>query len=59
MKKLNRGIVLTLLAIAAIFFYSMGNSSTLIVLLIIGFIFELAFWSKVFPRKNTPSKNQS
>jgi hypothetical protein len=55
MKKLNRGIVLTLLAIAAIFFYSMGNSSTLIVLLIIGFIFELAFCSKVFPRKNTPS----
>ena len=51
MNKLSRWIVLPLLAIAAIFFYSIGNTSTLIVFLILGFMFELAFWLKAFPRK--------
>lgn len=52
MFKLSRWVILPLLAIAAIFFYSIGNSSTLIVFLIIGFMFELTFWLKAFPRKN-------
>lgn len=41
MSKLSRWIVLPLLAIAVIFFYSIGNTSTLFVFLILGFIFEL------------------
>jgi hypothetical protein len=49
---MSRWIVLPLLAIAAIFFYSIGNASSIIVLVIIGFMFELAFWFKAFPRKN-------
>jgi hypothetical protein len=55
MNKLSRWIILPLLFIAAIFFYSIGNSSTLIVFLLLGFIFELAVWLKAFPRKSPPS----
>jgi hypothetical protein len=52
MNKLSRWVVLPLLAVAAIFFYSIGNVSSLIVFLIIGFMFEIAFWLKAFPRKS-------
>jgi hypothetical protein len=52
MNNLSRWIVLPLLAIAAIFFYSIGNASSLIVFLILGFLFELGFWLKAFPRNN-------
>ncbi|WP_157828118.1 hypothetical protein [Paraglaciecola sp. MB-3u-78] len=52
MNKLSRWIVLPLLAIAAIFFYSIGNTSSLIMFLILGFMFELDFRLKAFPRKN-------
>jgi hypothetical protein len=55
MNKLSSWIVLPLLAIAAIFFYSIGNTSTLVVFLIIGFSFELAFWLKAFPRNKNKS----
>ena len=48
----TKGQVVTLLAIAAICFYSIGNFTSLIGLLLIGFIFEIAFWLKAFPRKN-------
>jgi hypothetical protein len=51
MNRLSRWIILPLLAIAAIFFYSIGNVSSLLVFLVIGFVFEIAFWLKAFPRK--------
>lgn len=52
MSKIRRWIVLPLLVIAVIFFYSIGNFSSLIVFLIIGFMFEIAVWLKAFPRKD-------
>ncbi|WP_293748822.1 hypothetical protein [uncultured Paraglaciecola sp.] len=48
---MSRWIVLPILALAAIGFYSIGNVSSLVVFLIIGFMFELAFWFKAFPKK--------
>jgi hypothetical protein len=59
MNKLSRWIVLPLLAIAAIFFYRIGNSSTLIMFLLLGFIIELAFWLKAFPKKRSHPKTRS
>jgi hypothetical protein len=44
--------VLPVLAIAAIIFYSIGNTSTLLVFLTTGFIAELKFCLKAFPRNN-------
>lgn len=49
---MSRWIVLPMLAIAAIYFYSIGSTSSLIGFIIIGFLFELAFWFKAFPRKS-------
>ena len=48
---MSRWIVLPILAIAAIAFYSMGNVSSLFICVIIGFMFEMAFWFKAFPKK--------
>jgi hypothetical protein len=55
MNHLSGWIVLSLLAVAAIFFYSIGNSASLIGFLLVGFIFEIAFWLKAFPRKKNKS----
>jgi hypothetical protein len=55
MNHLSKWIVLPLLAIAAIFFYSIGNFASLIGFLLVGFIFEIAFWLKAFPRKKDKS----
>jgi hypothetical protein len=59
MNKLSKWIILPLLTIAVIFFYSIGNSSTLIMFLLLGFIIELAFWLRAFPRKSPHPKTRS
>lgn len=56
---MSRWIILPLLALAAIFSYSVGNTSNLVVFLCIGLVFELAFWFKAFPRKGLAKKNKS
>ncbi|WP_339719894.1 hypothetical protein [uncultured Paraglaciecola sp.] len=53
---MSRWIVLPILALAAITFYSIGNFSSLIVFLIIGFMFEMAFWFKAFPKRRKKLK---
>ncbi|WP_210561777.1 hypothetical protein [Psychrosphaera aestuarii] len=51
MKFLRRCLVPLLLLIAAIAFYRMGIVAGALAFIVIGFFFELAFWSKLFPRK--------
>ncbi len=53
MKTLYRVLILLALIITAIGFYSYGNSTGLFIFIILGFLFEGAFWLKLFKRKKT------
>lgn len=50
-----RGLTILLFLIAAIFFYAIGNITGLMFLLIIGGVFELLFWSKLFRKTSSTS----
>ena len=48
MKKLIRYLLIMSLLVLAIVFYSIGSINNLLILLIIGFGFEVAFWLFAF-----------
>jgi hypothetical protein len=49
----TKWIILTVLILAAIACYSYGSSTGLFVFIVVGVIFELAFWFGVFSKKAT------
>ena len=51
MNKIYRFLILTVLVIAALSFYSYGNASGVFVFIILGFVFEGLFGFRLF-RKN-------
>jgi type IV secretory pathway TrbL component len=52
---INDGHVLLVLIFIAISFYSYGNSTGMFIFIILGFLFEGAFWLKLFNRKKKRS----
>lgn len=57
MNSFTRWLILAALIIAAIACYSYGSSTGLFVFIIIGAIFELAFWFGIFSRKSNHSNS--
>jgi hypothetical protein len=51
MKTLHKWIILCTLLFAAIASYSYGSSQGVIVFVLMGMIFELMFWLKIFKKK--------
>lgn len=51
MKKLYRWIILALLLFAALSAYSYGNATGVFVFIVLGFLFEGAFWFGLFGKK--------
>ncbi len=51
MKSLYRWLILLVLIFTAISFYSYGNATGAFIFIILGFLFEGAFWFKLFDRK--------
>ena len=52
MNSFTRWLILAVLIIAAIACYSYGSSTGLFVFIIIGAIFELAFWLGIFSKRS-------
>jgi len=57
MNSFTKWLILAALIIAAIACYSYGSSTGLFVFIIIGAIFELAFWFGVFSKKDKHSSS--
>mgnify|MGYP006075591621 FL=1 len=55
MNTITKWLVLLVLISTAIGFYSYGNSTGMFIFIILGFLFEGAFWLKLFNRKKKPS----
>lgn len=51
MKTTTRYLLLLVVLFAAIGSYAMGVQSGVFVFIIIGFVLEMTFWLKLFPRK--------
>ena len=51
MNTLLRWIILALLIFAALSFYSYGNATGLFIFILLGVVFEGAFWFGVFGKK--------
>ncbi|WP_199886132.1 hypothetical protein [Pseudoalteromonas sp. T1lg23B] len=51
MEKLPRILIILFLLLAAVASYSYGSATGIFLFIILGFVFEMAFWFKVFPRK--------
>jgi hypothetical protein len=51
MNTLLRCLILTLLLFAALSFYSYGNSTGLFIFILLGLLFEGAFWFGIFGKK--------
>jgi hypothetical protein len=51
MNKITKWLVLLVLIFTAISFYSYGNSTGMFIFIVLGFLFEGAFWLKLFNRK--------
>jgi len=51
MKTLFRILIAVLLIIAALSSYSFGNETGSFIFIVLGFIFEAAFWLNIFPFK--------
>lgn len=49
MKQLYRWLLIIVLLLAAIASYSAGSSTGMFLFIILGFLFECAFWLKLFP----------
>ncbi len=52
MKTLHKWIILSALLFAAIASYSYGSSQGVVAFILIGIIFELTFWLKLFKKKS-------
>ncbi|GHE76828.1 hypothetical protein [Thalassotalea profundi] len=57
MNRVTKWIILAILILAALACYSYGNSTGLFVFMIMGVIFELAFWFGVFSKKGKHSSS--
>jgi hypothetical protein len=55
MNKITKWLVLLVLIFTAISFYSYGNSTGMFIFIVLGFLFEGAFWLKLFNRKKKQS----
>jgi type IV secretory pathway TrbL component len=55
MNKITKWLVLLVLIFIAISFYSYGNSTGMFIFIILGFLFEGAFWLKLYNRKKKRS----
>ncbi|MFT6087358.1 MAG: hypothetical protein ACJAWT_000774 [Glaciecola sp.] len=51
MNKITKWLVLLVLIFTAISFYSYGNSTGMFIFIVLGFLFEGAFWLKLFNRE--------
>lgn len=51
MSTIMKWLILLALIFIAISFYSYGNSTGMFIFIILGFLFEGAFWLKLFKRK--------
>ncbi|KZN33685.1 hypothetical protein [Pseudoalteromonas luteoviolacea] len=56
MSVVYRILIALVLLVCAISAYSFGNSAGLFGFIILGFLFEAAFWLKLFGRKKTTNK---
>jgi hypothetical protein len=52
MNTIIKWLILLALIFTAISFYSYGNSTGMFIFIILGFLFEGAFWLKLLGRKN-------
>jgi hypothetical protein len=60
MNSFSKGLILAALILAAIICYSYGSSTGLFAFIIIGAIFELAFWFGIFSKKeNNPTRENT
>jgi hypothetical protein len=55
MSTITKWLILLVLIFTAISFYSYGNSTGMFIFIILGFIFEGAFWLKLLKRKEKRS----
>ncbi|WP_412970771.1 hypothetical protein [Glaciecola sp. MF2-115] len=55
MNTITKWLILLALIFIAISFYSYGNSTGMFIFIILGFLFEAAFWLKLFNRKKKRS----
>ena len=55
MSTIMKWLILLALIFIAISFYSYGNSTGMFIFIILGFIFEVAFWLKLLKRKEKRS----
>jgi type IV secretory pathway TrbL component len=51
MNTITKWLILLVLIFTAIVFYSYGNSTGMFIFIILGFLFEGAFWLTLFNRK--------